>query len=55
MAELFVVLTLLVWWKHRENIRRLLAGTESRIGQKIGKSDAARRPDATSSGSTGCA
>jgi acyl phosphate:glycerol-3-phosphate acyltransferase len=34
MAELFVVLTALLWWKHRENIRRLLAGTESRIGRK---------------------
>jgi glycerol-3-phosphate acyltransferase PlsY len=34
MAELFVVLTLIVWWRHRENIRRLAAGTEARIGQK---------------------
>jgi glycerol-3-phosphate acyltransferase PlsY len=34
MAELFVVLTLIVWWRHRENIRRLMAGTEARIGQK---------------------
>jgi acyl phosphate:glycerol-3-phosphate acyltransferase len=33
MAELFVVLAVLLWWKHRENIRRLLAGTESRIGK----------------------
>jgi acyl phosphate:glycerol-3-phosphate acyltransferase len=33
MAELFVALTVLLWWKHRENIRRLLAGTESRIGK----------------------
>lgn len=24
----------LLWWKHRENIARLVAGTESRIGQK---------------------
>jgi len=32
MAELFVLLAVLIWWKHRENIRRLLAGTESRIG-----------------------
>ncbi|HEX2725682.1 MAG TPA: glycerol-3-phosphate 1-O-acyltransferase PlsY, partial [Beijerinckiaceae bacterium] len=29
-AELFVVLSLLLWWKHRDNIRRLLAGTEGR-------------------------
>jgi acyl phosphate:glycerol-3-phosphate acyltransferase len=33
-AELFVVLTVLLWWKHRENIKRLLAGTEGRIGHK---------------------
>ena len=33
MAELFVVLIILLWWKHRENIRRLLAGTENRIGK----------------------
>jgi glycerol-3-phosphate acyltransferase PlsY len=34
MAEIFVILTALLWWKHRENIRRLVAGTEGRIGQK---------------------
>jgi acyl phosphate:glycerol-3-phosphate acyltransferase len=34
MAELFVLLTLLLWWKHRENIRRMLAGTEGRIGRQ---------------------
>jgi glycerol-3-phosphate acyltransferase PlsY len=33
MAELSFVLTLLLWWTHRGNIRRLLAGTEGRIGQ----------------------
>ena len=38
MAELFVVLTLIVWWRHRENIRRLAAGTEARIGQKSSSS-----------------
>lgn len=27
-------LTLLVFWRHRENIRRIKAGTEPRIGQK---------------------
>ena len=31
---LTIVLTILIWWKHRENIARLRAGTESRIGQK---------------------
>jgi len=32
MASLCVVLTLLLWFKHSENIRRLQAGTENRIG-----------------------
>lgn len=31
---LFVVLTAILWWRHAENIRRLIAGTESRIGAK---------------------
>ena len=34
VAILATMLVLLVWAKHHENIRRLLAGTESRIGQK---------------------
>jgi glycerol-3-phosphate acyltransferase PlsY len=34
MAEMMAVLAILLWWKHRENIRRLLGGRESRIGQK---------------------
>jgi glycerol-3-phosphate acyltransferase PlsY len=34
LATLFVVLTLLLFYMHRENIRRLMAGTEGRIGQK---------------------
>jgi len=38
MAELFVILTALLWWRHRENIRRLAAGSESRIGKSVGKS-----------------
>ena len=33
VAMLVTLLVLLVWAKHHENIRRLLAGTESRIGQ----------------------
>ncbi|MEM7693765.1 MAG: glycerol-3-phosphate 1-O-acyltransferase PlsY [Pseudomonadota bacterium] len=33
-AELFGVLTALLWWKHRENIARLLSGTEGKIGGK---------------------
>jgi glycerol-3-phosphate acyltransferase PlsY len=34
LASLFVVLTLLTFYTHRENIRRLQAGTEGRIGAK---------------------
>ncbi len=34
LAVLFCVLALLLWWKHAPNIRRLMAGTEGRIGQK---------------------
>ena len=33
-AAAFAVLAALLWWKHRENIARLRAGTEGRIGQK---------------------
>jgi glycerol-3-phosphate acyltransferase PlsY len=34
LASLFVVLTLLLFYAHRENIKRLQAGTESKIGAK---------------------
>ncbi|MBI5264603.1 MAG: glycerol-3-phosphate 1-O-acyltransferase PlsY [Bradyrhizobium sp.] len=34
LASLIAVLTLLLFYMHRENIKRLQAGTESRIGQK---------------------
>jgi acyl phosphate:glycerol-3-phosphate acyltransferase len=34
IALLFVALALLLWWKHAPNIRRLIDGTEGRIGQK---------------------
>ncbi|MCU0830309.1 MAG: glycerol-3-phosphate 1-O-acyltransferase PlsY [Rhizobiaceae bacterium] len=34
LAAFLGILTLLVFWKHRPNIQRLMAGTESRIGQK---------------------
>ena len=34
LASLAAVLTLLVFYMHRENIKRLQSGTESRIGQK---------------------
>jgi glycerol-3-phosphate acyltransferase PlsY len=33
LALLFLGFTLLVFWTHRENIGRLLAGTESRVGR----------------------
>ena len=33
-AGAFVLVVILLWWKHRENIRRLASGTEGRIGQK---------------------
>ena len=33
-ALLVTLLSVISWWKHHENIARLLAGTESRIGQK---------------------
>jgi glycerol-3-phosphate acyltransferase PlsY len=33
LALLFTGFTLLIFWTHRENIRRLLAGTESRVGR----------------------
>jgi glycerol-3-phosphate acyltransferase PlsY len=31
---LFVALTVLLWWRHEENIRRLIAGTEGKIGER---------------------
>jgi glycerol-3-phosphate acyltransferase PlsY len=34
LSALFAVLTLLLFYMHRENIRRLLAGTEGKIGQR---------------------
>jgi len=34
LASLLVVLTLLTFYVHRENIKRLQAGTEGRIGEK---------------------
>lgn len=33
-AELFALLTLITFWRHRENITRLLKGTEGKIGKK---------------------
>jgi glycerol-3-phosphate acyltransferase PlsY len=34
LASLFVVMTLLMFYAHRENIKRLQAGSENRIGAK---------------------
>ena len=34
LAEVFGVLTTLLWFKHAANIARLLRGEESRIGKK---------------------
>jgi glycerol-3-phosphate acyltransferase PlsY len=34
LADFFVVLTVLLFTMHRANIRRLMAGTEGKIGQK---------------------
>jgi glycerol-3-phosphate acyltransferase PlsY len=34
LASLFAVLTMLSFYMHRENIKRLQAGTEGRIGAK---------------------
>lgn len=33
-AELFAVLTVVLWWRHRQNITKLISGTESKIGNK---------------------
>lgn len=33
-AELFALLTIICWYRHRENIGRILKGQESRIGKK---------------------
>ena len=32
LALLAAVMSLILWWRHAENIRRLVAGSESRIG-----------------------
>lgn len=34
IAELFAVLSLILWVRHRENIKRLISGNESRIGKR---------------------
>ncbi|MDX5360318.1 MAG: glycerol-3-phosphate 1-O-acyltransferase PlsY [Alphaproteobacteria bacterium] len=37
MMELFLALAVLIFWRHRSNIGRLLKGTEPRIGEKKDK------------------
>lgn len=34
IALVMAIMTIISWWKHEANIKRLIAGTESRIGQK---------------------
>ena len=34
LAELFALLTVMLWFMHRANIQRLMAGTEGKIGAK---------------------
>lgn len=34
VAALFLLMAVIVWWKHSENISRLLSGNESKIGSK---------------------
>jgi glycerol-3-phosphate acyltransferase PlsY len=46
IAQMFVLLSVLLWVKHHENIGRLLRGEESKIGAKS-------KPPAEASGATG--
>jgi glycerol-3-phosphate acyltransferase PlsY len=39
VAAIVALLTLLLWIKHRENIARLLSGTEGKIGAKTASSN----------------
>lgn len=33
LLAFMVVLSALIWWRHRDNLKRLISGTESKIGQ----------------------
>ena len=33
-AAVLAVMAAFVWWRHRENIARILNGTEPKVGQK---------------------
>jgi glycerol-3-phosphate acyltransferase PlsY len=41
-AMLFVLLTAMLWLKHRENVRRLLNGTEGKLGRRAEGTQAAK-------------
>ena len=43
LASLFAMLTLLLFYMHRENIRRLQAGTEGKIGAEVNRHSGAMR------------
>ena len=45
LALLLALMSLLLMWTHRENIRRLSGGTESKIGAKTTKPDPVAEPD----------
>jgi glycerol-3-phosphate acyltransferase PlsY len=34
LALAFAILSVILWWRHRDNLARLRAGTETRIGEK---------------------
>ena len=34
IALVMAIMTAVAWWRHEANIKRLLAGTEGKIGQK---------------------
>lgn len=40
LGEVTIILVVIIFWKHRENIKRLLAGQESRIGSSKSKAPA---------------
>src|SRR5262245_37292391 len=44
LAELAIAIAALVTWQHRDNIQRLLAGTERRLGQRTEPRPGGTRP-----------
>ncbi|WP_407062716.1 glycerol-3-phosphate 1-O-acyltransferase PlsY [Cohaesibacter marisflavi] len=51
LAELFAILTVVLWIKHKENIKRLLDGTEGKIGGKKEVPSESTSDEASSEGS----